>query len=84
MGDNRSMIWVASLLSFLVVGCGLIGIAVMRRKLRDDAPAHELAPDVLIAIARAHDAELTSRKTDVATQHDGPEPAQANGPFRDA
>lgn len=77
------MIWVASLLTFVVVAGGLIGIAVMRRTLRDDAPAHELPPDVLIAIARSHDAALTSRQTDPA-QHDIPEPAQSTGPFRDA
>jgi hypothetical protein len=78
------MIWVASLLTFVVVVGGLIGIAVMRRKLRDDAPAHELSPDVLIAIARSHDAKLTSRQANVATRQDIPEPARSNGPFRDA
>jgi len=77
------MIWVASLLTFVVVAGGLIGVAVMRRTLRDDAPAHELPPDVLIAIARSHDAALTSRQTDVAAQHDIPEPARSTGPFRD-
>jgi len=78
------MIWVASLLTVLVVGGGLIGIAVMRRKLRDDAPAHELPPDVLIAIARSHDAELTSRESDVVTERDVAEPAETQGPFREA
>jgi len=58
------MVWVASLLLFVAVGGGLIGIVVVRNKLRDDdAGVRELPPDVLIAIARSRDAELTSRKT---------------------
>jgi len=82
--DNRSMVWVASLLLFVAVGGGLIGIVVVRNKLRDDdAGVRELPPDVLIAIARSHDAALTSRQTDVAAQHDIPEPARSTGPFRD-
>ena len=78
------MIWVASLLMFLVIGGGLVGVAVMRRKLRDDAAVHELPPDVLIAIARSHDAKLTPRKSDVETQRDIAKPGRTDGPFRDA
>ena len=79
------MVWVASLLMFLIVGGGLIGIAVVRHKLRSDDPAvQELPPDVLIAMARSREAELASRKVDAAPQRDAEEePAHTQGPFRD-
>lgn len=58
------MAWIASFLVFALLGGGLIGLAVIRRRLRDDDEAvRELPPDVLISIARAHDAELARRST---------------------
>ena len=79
------MVWVASLLMFLIVGGGLIGIALVRHKLRSDDPAvQELPPDVLIAMARSREAELASRNTDVAAPLAAEEPAHTQGPFRDS
>jgi len=79
------MVWVASLLTFLLVGGGFVGIAVVRRKLRsDDAAVQELPPDMLVAIARSREAELASRKADVPPKPDEPKPSQTGGPFRDA
>ena len=79
------MVWVASLLMFAAVGGGLIGIVVVRNKLRDDGSGvRELPPDVLIAMARSRDAELTSRKTDDPAPGDAAGPAQKGSPFRDA
>ena len=78
------MAWVASLLLFVAIGGGLIGIVVARRKLQDDdAGVRELPPDVLIAIARSRDAELASRKSDDPPRHDAAEPAQEGPIFRD-
>lgn len=79
------MVWLASLLMFLLVAGGLIGIAVFRHKLRsDDDEVEQLPPDVLISIARSREAELAARKTDVAPPRAEPERAGTNGPFRDA
>ena len=79
------MVWVASLLTFLVVGGGFVGIAVVRHRLRsDDSAMQELPPDMLVAIARSREAELASRKADVQPQRAEPKPSQTGGPFRDA
>ena len=80
--DNRSMVWVASLLLFVAVGGGVIGVVVVRNRLRDDgADVRELPADVLIALARSREAELASRKTENQAR---PESAQEGPPFRDA
>ena len=60
---------------------GLIGVVVARNKLRDDdAGVRELPADVLIALARSREAELTSRKGDDPARRDAAEPAQ-EGPI---
>jgi hypothetical protein len=59
------MVFVASLLVFGLIGGGLFALAVVRNRLRDeDEGARELPPEVLISIARAHDAELARRAGD--------------------
>ena len=79
------MVWVASLLLFVAVGGGVIGVVVVRNKLRDDsAGVRELPPDVLIALARSRDAELASRKADDPAQREAAGPAHEGSPFRDA
>lgn len=79
------MVWVASLLLFVAVGGGLIGVVVARNKLRDDsAGVRELPPDVLIAVARSREAELAARKADQPARPDAGESAQKRPPFQDA
>ncbi|HST14804.1 MAG TPA: hypothetical protein VLJ44_08150 [Gaiellaceae bacterium] len=79
------MVWVASLLLVVTVGGGVVGVVVARNKLRDDsAGVRELPPDVLIALARSREAELTARKTDDAAPRDAAESAHEGPPFRDA
>jgi hypothetical protein len=73
------------LLLFVVIGGGLFGIVVVRRKLsEDDAGVRELPPDVLIAIARSRDAELTSRESGDRGRRDADESAPRRPPFKDA
>ncbi len=58
----EAMVFVASLLVFGLIGGGLFALAVVRNRLRDeDEGARELPPEVLISIARAHDAVLARR-----------------------
>ncbi len=59
------MVWVASLLVFVLIGGGLVAMAAVRRRLRDDdSEVRELPPDMLISIARAHDADIARRASD--------------------
>jgi len=79
------MVWVASVLLFVAVGGGVIGVVVVRNRLRDDSGGvRELPPDVLIALARSREAELTSRKADDPAPGAAAEPAQEGPPFREA
>ena len=79
------MVWLASLLLFVAVGGGVIGVVVVRNKLRDDsAGVRELPADVLIALARSREAELASRKPDEPAQQDVTDSGQTGPLFRDA
>ena len=56
------MVWLASILLFVVLGAGAIGFVLYRRSFdADDSPAQELPPDMLIALGRANDAALGRR-----------------------
>ena len=78
------MVWLASLLMFLVIGGGLVALAVFRHRLRnEDADVREIPPDVLIAMARSREAELASRRAGRAAPRDDAEPARTDGPFKD-
>jgi len=52
------MVWVASILLFAVLIAGLAALLVYRRSMQDEEPASEMQvpAEVLIALARAHDA----------------------------
>ncbi len=53
------MVWVGSLLLFLVVGAGLVALAWYRKSLHDDGEKREsLPPEILIDLARANEAAL--------------------------
>ncbi len=63
------MVWVASMLLFIVLIGGLAALLIYRRSLEDDESAAEMQvpAEVLIARARAHDAVRENR-----TPGDGP------------
>ena len=53
------------MLVFVLIGGGLVAMAAVRRRLRDDdSEVRELPADMLISIARAHDADIARRAGD--------------------
>lgn len=65
------MVWLGSFLLLVLVGGGVFAMAVVRHRLQDEGgAARELPPDMLISIARAHDADLARRATDTESPAD--------------